>query len=930
MLLFDDLQRMSARRKDTYSRMEAGGIINSTWFNPGNGTFAFTWDQSFDGVTLDVVGVRLLNEILRRADTGADCIAQTGTYFYAKNPGGILQLSVHLAGNANPSNQNVLVLTAFHDCTGAERREHLVQPELGEEKFTDATLSEWSGTPLQLTHWTEVMDFNWQLVQDAPIVRGDVFSAKIEGLGPSGSGRIRQAPSVPAQGAGQAILHRWFGYYRSPKLFPSTAGMRIRVGTTNTLSSDGRHPNGALDGLDLEPTVGKTRAYVFDYVSHETNPNLELIVYNTAASNCHAWYGRMSLKKVHGWNRHEPRITLDGLPEVFEGGNHVFPGAESTGAGEIRLNNDGTAKLERRFSFPYVYPSRAVQTMMGGLIPGREQEILLNDMYRAFRGTIRGDRTPVVNARQATIAVESVRTILEAMVPPRKYDIISFPNIESRDTNRARPVVFGFRPHTRPAGISFTTSTPLTGYRRYEFCDVTDWPNGTNGVGQNVSGEVWAYTDEEAADKQDPTKRVALIDSRDFIQDTLAGTFDIVHDVRVIKITLENNKIDADVGGGTVTATIPVGVYILGKGTGTSGDRGLLEQVMFSLAAATGVGISATYDESTHLVTISRIGKGQFDLLWQSGPHSATSIGPTLGFDNEDDTGAAGYSSDEVLFTDADSSHIIRADVGGYMDDCAGSFTGTPGQRIETLSPIFCFCIEVFLKEPRTRYNAAEWLAARTLFPQVLGVYLGGLGEQPSTMTLADFIDRLEAGSPTEDLGPAEIVLDGEGVFRISQRTFNVPEDAPHVHDHDLIEQIEGYFVPPEVYRFSEIRFDRNAATGKPKTFVIEQELAKLLYGSDERIALDTWLTDETDADHACQSLAALARAAIRHFRIVCKTLVLTVRKGDLIRVTVDQALLGAGDPGPGLDGTVFRVLSKKLNQITHKTELVVFTNIVT
>lgn len=913
--LYDDYQRFQARRKDSLARTEAsGGIINSTWFNSGSGVYAHTWDQNFGGKTLDVVGVHLVDEILDRVDSGAECIAQEGTFCFVKNPGGTLQLSVHLAGGANPSGRNVMILTAFHDATGAERREHLVHPELGRQKFADGELAEWNKPPTELLNWESVMDDGWELSQDDPIEPDGVWSAKISGGNPIGSGRIRQSPSLVS-----GTLTRWYGYYRTPVDFPS-AGVRVRIGSGQTLSADGRSINStALDGLDLKLTAGKTKAYIFDFIGHETDPSFELIVYNTQAGNVSAWFGATWLQKIHCWNLHTERISADGLPEIMEGGTDVFPGSTSTGAGDLRLVN-GDRVLTRRFSYPFSYPSREVQIYKGGVVPGTDRALVLNEMYRSFRGRISGDRGPVVNSRFATITLESIRVILEAKLPFRRYGA-DFPDVESRDRNRARPLAFGSVPHTRPAGIGFVPGSPATGYRVYELCDTEDWPTGIGGA-----TSVHAYTDENAADKQLVDQRVLLSSALGhYSQNTTAGTLSILEDVRVILITLENNRLTFDVGGGGLTIEIPPGPYIIGQGVGASAQS-LLYTIASLATAAGGVTIQAIYDNVTHLVSLERTTKGDLDLYFSA----PCSVGQVLGFPAEDIVAAGeGHVAEEPLFENADSSHIIRVSFDGFKDRADGLYTGTPGAKINILGTVFPFALRELLKQPASRYHAREWATAVATYEQELSIYLGGLGSQEQVIDLAAFIDRLEAGSPTVGAGPAEIELDGAGVFRIQQRTETVPAGTPHLNDDDYLEELECFFVPAEVYRFTEVRGARDPSTGAPLAVeIVEQEIAKLVFGSDKTIGFDTYLVDESDLTNAANSAAALSRAAIRHFKVVAKTKVIRVRKGSLVRLSASEAVLGLGEDA--LEDADFRVLTKKLNQITDRVELVVFTNIVT
>lgn len=941
---FSEYQQESARRKDVFVRMTSAQVLNSVWFQSGS-VYFHTFDETDPyGRTLDVVGVRLLDEVLTRAETGAELNATAGTYRYARDPGGTLQLGVHLAGGASPSNRNVLVVTRWHNATGAAHRSHLVHPTtMGIERLLNADLDSWSGSPAQPDDWTfeSTVGVGASVVEQAPgIGDGTVFSAKIHGNGGSVVGRLRQSVALAVSPFDVGPWgYRLWGSYLTPKTMLSTQGARIKItdgaSPESQISSDGRSVDGpAVDGLELRKTRGKMRLFCADFIGFATPSYFELIGYSTVASTFDVYFGRASLEKIHGWDLYEPNVAPGGLPEIYEGASDPLPGSESTGAGAVTLLNDGRGLLEQRFSYPWLWPSRDVEIFLGGAFESG-QELLMFDMHSAFKGVINGDNSPKVNPRQATIACESYRQILEAVLPPRSYGV-DWPDVAAADRNRPRPILFGFRPNLRAPAIEFVPGSPATGYRRYEITDCDDWPYGIGGVGIEGGGHVWAYPDEEAAEKEDPTRRVELTTADgDYSVNLSAGTVDLLHDARVIEVTLENNHYDFDISGSPYSVTIPVGPYKIGNSEG-SDQRGLLEVLAAGMLAESGATFDCIYDEATHLVTITKLSKGGWSPLYTTSGtiHAGSLLAPLLGFDTSADPAPdAGFTSDEPIFSDADAQHVIRWDATGYVDDPNGRFTGTiesPPRAVYLLSNIFRFILEIFLKQPADRTVAAEWDAARVSCPQILALYLGGRGEAPSTMRASEIVDAFEAGSPTSGEGPAEIRTDGEGRFRFLKRTTDVPDDIPHIQEHDLVELIEGGYMPSQAYGYVEVRFSRNGGTGRPNLVRVDNEVARLAFQNEKTAYFETFLTEQADAEAAAAALSALVRAPIRHLTLVVKSKVLDSLKGDLIRLTVPQALLGASDPGPGLDGAVFRIESKKIQPETQRVTLVVYTNIIT
>jgi hypothetical protein len=858
--------------------------------------------------------VRTLTEILTRVDTGAEVIAGAGTFRYVRDPGGTLQLSVHLAGGADPSGSPVLVETVFCMTIAGLVREHLVQPDLGEEKFLDAGIDLWDD-PTTPTEWLTAHTGGFTANQDDPLQGTSGFSCRLQGNLVAGTeGIIYQAPSNVDSGS----FNRFFGLYLTPRTFPATASLNVRVGTTTALSADGRTSVGSLGlGLTLEPSRGKVRAFLFDFISHETAPQWAIVLHNTNATACEAWVDNLSGRMVHGWDFYEPRVAPGGLPETSQGATDIFPGSETTGSGEVRLINGDGAMWEMFSPNPWSFSSRQVEILLGGVFQGG-QEIAFNDLWHAFSGVINGEEAPSVDDREAVIPIEDVRTLLESKLPRNSYTDV-WTGVEARDAGRARALVFGIKFHARPARVGISGTG--TGYGIYELCDTTGWPTGIGGAGPAAGGAVYAYPDEESADKQDDTKRVELDSTVDYSTDLGDGTMEILHDVRVIHITRENNKIDFHIGGADLVATIPGGYYIIGNGDPsiTTFRRGLLEEIRSQLSTVSGVSIGGSYDESTHLVTLFRA-KGTLTFKWNTGINSATSIGPTLGFDGgADDTGGVSYVADSALFTDPDSTHIVRADIAGIADDAAGTYTGTPGDTIQKASDILRFILIEILKVPSWRVDMTSFLAARASNPEPLGVYLGALNGPDSSLTLAEFIDRLEAGAMS-DIGP-----DGSGVFRFGSRTKALPADAPHLRDNDYL-SFRGFFVPSEVFRHIRLNYDRNPVTGQPRTVEADVEEAELLHGRSQEVAFEVYLTQEADVIAVMASYVALAQAPVRHFCAVVKGKLLKTNVGDQILITRRLALTGVG--ASDVTGDVMRVYAIKKNHLTHRCEVYMHTNV--
>lgn len=103
-----------------------------------------------------------------------------------------------------------------------------------------------------------------------------------------------------------------------------------------------------------------------------------------------------------------------------------------------------------------------------------------------------------------------------------------------------------------------------------------------------------------------------------------------------MEVVSGSNKIDFDIGAGTVTATIQAKFY--------KTPLELADAVASAMTAAAGTAITCSYDNATGKFIVAKA-SGTLDIDWLSGTDS---IGATLGF-TADDTGALTYTSDNAV-----------------------------------------------------------------------------------------------------------------------------------------------------------------------------------------------------------------------------------------------------------------------------------------
>ena len=100
-----------------------------------------------------------------------------------------------------------------------------------------------------------------------------------------------------------------------------------------------------------------------------------------------------------------------------------------------------------------------------------------------------------------------------------------------------------------------------------------------------------------------------------------------------------NDALDFNEGGGELNATITAGTY--------TADT-LAAEIKIQLDAEGGDTYTVTYSSSTNKFTIASDGS-TFELMWDSGTNTATTIGSSIGFSvTADDTGALTYTADNI------------------------------------------------------------------------------------------------------------------------------------------------------------------------------------------------------------------------------------------------------------------------------------------
>lgn len=565
---FRDLIEESACRKDAYLDIAGGLLVEDTWTADGD-AWGVSWDHSFNGVPLDVVGVKTLTEVLTRVETKALCQATGGTYFYDYFSGSRTgsDVFVHLTDDVDPNDVAVELRTWFHFGTAGQSREHLTHPSLGADKLTDGDLEVWT-SDTNLTNWTETLiGAGWSVNKDATDFYSGSFAARLESSGSAaGSALIKQTQACVA-----GRFYRVRVRYKTLDTNPSTSTLVLRFGASTYLGTDGRTDD-STDGLTLEKTGGQWRTAIFDLFSHETAPELALKLKNSAATACKAWIDEVRFYRINCWAYYEPRLKADGIPELEMTASDVFPGSEETGSGQIKIANDGTAYCERAFSAPFSFSMKPVRFWSGGVFVNGQEVLDLEPGGYMF---LAGDKYLTVTDQEAILECEDYRSIMETALPPNVYTLAEFPALAEEDVGRRRAMLFGVKTNIKPVRLS--GANPLLG--TYEISD----PTPRAGPTLDSIQAVYAYESEEFAEKKDANHRTTLVLSTDYTQDLTNGTITIIlnggSDPFILRVDATGYRDDASgTYTGSANAVIKKGPdilrFILGRVVDAARDLG--------------------------------------------------------------------------------------------------------------------------------------------------------------------------------------------------------------------------------------------------------------------------------------------------------------------------------------------------------------------
>ena len=843
-------------------------MASGSWTSGGGGTYYYqAVGATFDGVMLPVVGVKTLTETLTHLEYGRALTVGTwaaaGDYVY-----------VRLTGDADPAATTVIVELGIH--VGSHG---VYQPLLFSDRLTNGELEAWSGT---------VPD-SWTVSTSGATLdktTSDPLAGTYAARGTFTGGAAAYAGAYQDVATVESAAYRASGAYRI-----SGANLRAAVqvynGSSEWVAPDGRTRTGTQTAIfSDEVSRGEWRRFAFDFiVPSGWTGGTRLFAYGQAVTGTPSGsvdFDDLRLQHIGGievvaspyrYSYHEPIIAEGALPTITATLSDAFYGAASVGLGRLGLLN-GSGRLEPLIA-AYDWHNAAAVVRVGGRFPLDGNEILIDDCPVVVSGRL---ANPVVTDGLVSFDFQDDRQILTQTLPRRFLDFDA--DLAEADQGRPRALPFGPVRNSRPPRVDLAAN----GCGIYELADPLYGSTRTPG-----NNDVYCYLSEEAADKQDATRRVDL-KSQDFSFTTATNRLEILNDVAPKLVTVDNLWLDFNVGGVALLALVPTGLYLPGlrSGGAYTGSAYLCNKIATAMNTVAGTAdITCTLSASTHKYTIAK-GAGTLQLLCSTGLNRDSSIWGLIGFATSADlTGALTYTGGTAVFEAADQ-HVIRiAHVGftaGYADDGSGTYTGSASAAIQKAPDVAYWLLRVAMGLTAAQVNAASFVAARA-GASTLAAYIGALGEETGAIEIGEILERIGAGSH------ADIVSEAGVWYWRARSAGTVPSPVVDVLESDILD-FAGLYDVEDNYQIIRVAYSQDASTGKLKTKENSTtSKAALRYGRPEQRTWQTYLSADADATDRATAIATVAGKKPRRFELTVRGKALLLPVGSKCQITRSRGL---------------------------------------
>jgi len=881
-----DLLGETSGQRHVWAEARPKKLITGAWTGPTSSTYNHALAETFDGVLLDVVGVRTSSETLARVESQARCEATAGTFYWSG-----ATLYAHLTAGADPAATTVVAELGVHVGTHG-----VVQPVLGPDRLANGTLEAWTDpggglwTPDGWTVNTSVSTGTITLNKTTSDPLQGTYAARVTLTAATGAMRIRQDFTTLAAG----MVYRMSGAYRITGASGILAAIYIDDAGTNFVLPDGRTIGASTQAFTDTSNDGAWRRFAFDFICPAWGTLRASLFAQSPVDPLTGTvdFDDVALRPVHRFAFHEPILADGALPTIDAATPDAFYGPVSVGLGQLGLLNGG-GRLEPLIA-AYDWHNAAAVIRVGGRFTNGGGEIGIDDCPLVVSARL---ASPRVSDGLVLFDLQDDRQLLKQTLP--RHFVNQDADVAQVDQGRPRALVFGRALNIRPPRVDLSANN----LGIYEVADPSY--ASTRVISSN---DVFCYIDVEAADKQDSMRRVDL-KSVDFSYSTTTNRIEILQDVTPKVVTVENNRIDFNIGGAALVATITPRVYLPGyKSTGGaySGSRYLCNEIATVMNAAAGTAdILVTLSASTHKVTISK-GAGTLQLLCSTGANRDLAMWDLLGFDNGADlTAALTYTGGTAIYQSADQ-HIVRVDAvtATYADDASGTYTGTAGATIQLGPDIAHFILRQVQGVSVLQIDVPSFVAGRGLGlgGTVIAVYLGASGEE--TLELGEIFAQIAASCHADILSEA-------GVWYWRPRSAGtVPTPVVDVSESDILDFV-GLYEPEDNYEIVRVAYGQDVSTGIYRTQEVSSAAIGLRFGRPNQRTWKTYIPAGVTGDSAASARAGNIGAVIAwkkslRFEVAVRGKALLLPVGAKLRITRSR---GLGTTAPS--ALLCRILAK-------------------
>ena len=900
---FRDLLSETVGRRHLWVELRPKKLVTG-WEASGGGVYQADCTETFDGVSLDVVGVQTLTETLTRVESFSICSAISGTYFYQND----MLLCVHLMGETDPSTTSVVAQFGVH--VGSHG---VYQPILGSNKFVNGSLEAWSysggHTPdgwivdTAIEGTSCVLDYT----TSDPLLGG--YASRITFTSAKGYKGLRQDFTTFAAGE----IYRFSGAYRINSSTPS-GELVVRAFVYGTggifVLSDGSSLSASSTPIFVDAfRDGNWCRFSFDFVC----PNLATVRFALRAESLGdatfvtgtVDFDDLKLQHVPRYTYYEPLLSVDGIPSVEVARADSFWGEMSSSLGSFSVLNSAGRLSSLLAAYDWLGAEAIIR--VGGKFQLGGNETPLEDCPIVASGRL---GTPFLTDDKVVFDLEDDRKLLLRTLPIRTYNNNSGVDAYTqKDRGRSRALLFGSKKGIRPVqyDIHYTGGGPVP-LGRYEVADCTD------GYGFLWMDYVSWYRDEsEASNRSLNSVAVGSTGASSITESLATGRFDVLHDMHPIILTDENNKLHFDIGGAVLTAALVMAVpaYPL-YSMPTYDPASLCAEIAYKMNAVAGTAdIACTFIDSTQKVRISK-GAGTLNLRCATGADVQMGIWSILGFNvTVDKTGSLTYNADSVFTSGADSQ-ILRIEARGYKDNGTGKYTGATGNFIVQIAPdIVHFILCEILKVPDSAIDSYSFAGARTA-DSPCSLYIG------APRTVSDVFSELET------TGNMDLILD-QGIWRCLIRN-NSTVGVLGLVDSDFL-SFESSYNSEDLFGTVTLTYNESPDGGDPvnasTTYIgykanSRTEMGELTdpkiglrFGRSNQKTFRTCLRDKVDATTnpaRLQEIAVQAQTPRRRFRFSVKGKALLTPVNGKLLLTRAQGISTTGS----LSNVLVRVISKQ------------------